>query len=42
MLIDATEPLDVLNPKRITIPTEVLEKIKLKDYISPDILKSIE
>jgi len=42
MLIDATEPLDVLNPKRITIPKEVLEKIKLKDYISPDILKSIE
>ncbi|MBE3138368.1 MAG: UbiD family decarboxylase [Actinobacteria bacterium] len=42
MLIDATEPMDVLNPKRVTIPTEVLEKIKLKDYISPDILKSIE
>ena len=42
VLIDATEPIGVLNPKRVSIPTEVLEKIKLKDYISSDILKSIE
>ena len=42
VLIDATEPKGVLNPKRVSIPTEVLEKIKLKDYISSDILKSIE
>lgn len=42
VLIDATEPKGVLNPKRVRVPKEVLEKIKLKDYISSDILKSIE
>lgn len=42
VLIDATEPKDRLNPKRVNIPTEVLEKIKLSDYIQPDILKITE
>jgi 2,5-furandicarboxylate decarboxylase 1 len=42
VLIDATEPKSILNPKRVTIPTEVLKIIKLKDYISSDILKIIE
>jgi hypothetical protein len=42
VLIDATEPKDILNPKRVSIPKGVLEKIKLKDYISSDMLRNIE
>lgn len=33
MIIDATKPIDRPFPKRGEVPSEVLEKIKLKDYI---------
>jgi len=41
-LIDATEPKEVLNPERVSIPKDVLEKIRLEDYIPSDILKRVE
>jgi 2,5-furandicarboxylate decarboxylase 1 len=40
--IDATQPVDRKSfPKRISIPDSVLSRIKLEDYLSPDVLKHI-
>ena len=33
MIIDATKPIDRPFPKRGEVPKEVLERIKLEDYI---------
>jgi len=38
--IDATKPVDVHSfPKRITIPESVMKRIKLEDFLEPDVLK---
>ena len=40
--IDATQPVDRRTfPKRITIPESVLSRIKLEDYLAPDVLKQL-
>jgi 2,5-furandicarboxylate decarboxylase 1 len=40
--IDSTQPVDRKSfPKRISIPDSVLSRIKLEDYLSPDVLKHI-
>jgi 2,5-furandicarboxylate decarboxylase 1 len=40
--IDATQPVDRRTfPKRITIPESVLSRIKLDDYLAPDVLKQL-
>jgi len=40
--IDATQPFDRRSfPKRITIPDSVMSRIKLDDYLAPDMLKQL-
>jgi hypothetical protein len=33
MIIDATKPIDRPFPKRGEVPSDILEKIRLEDYI---------
>jgi hypothetical protein len=40
--IDATQPVDRRSfPKRITIPESVTSRIKLEDYLAPNVLKQL-
>ena len=40
--IDATQPVDRRSfPKRITIPESVTSRIKLEDYLTPEVLKQL-
>lgn len=40
--IDATQPVDRRTfPKRISIPESVMSRIKLEDYLAPDVLKQL-
>ena len=40
--IDATQPVDRRSfPKRIAIPESVMSRIKLEDYLAPDVLKQL-